>query len=109
MFTMVLSKLDLKLCLSGKLKLARSSATFVIGNAIIQIKLRPLTNAAKKRQHRNHGGSSDHLPQLCWQGGPVYREGDRNFAVLLDDEVAAAMNEDGWNVKWLKPREDAEE
>lgn len=37
------------------------------------------------------------------------REGDRNFAVLLDDDVANAMAEDGWNVKWLKPREDADE
>jgi hypothetical protein len=41
--------------------------------------------------------------------GQYNREGDRNFAVLLDNDVAAAMNEDGWNVKWLKPREDAEE
>ena len=37
------------------------------------------------------------------------REGDRNFAVLLDDDVAHAMAEDGWNVKWLKPREDVDE
>lgn len=37
------------------------------------------------------------------------REGDRNFAVLLDDDVANAMTEDGWNIKWLKPKEDAEE
>jgi hypothetical protein len=36
------------------------------------------------------------------------REGDRNFAVLLDEETAKAMSEDGWNVKWLKPREDDE-
>jgi hypothetical protein len=41
--------------------------------------------------------------------GQYNREGDRNFAVLLDDTVANAMAEDGWNVKWLKPREDAEE
>lgn len=41
--------------------------------------------------------------------GQYNREGDRNFAVLLDDKVAHAMAEDGWNVKWLKPREDAEE
>lgn len=41
--------------------------------------------------------------------GQYNREGDRNFAVLLDDNVANAMAEDGWNVKWLKPREDAEE
>lgn len=41
--------------------------------------------------------------------GQYNREGDRNFAVLLDDKVADAMAEDGWNIKWLKPREDAEE
>lgn len=37
------------------------------------------------------------------------REGDRNFAVLLDDTIAKAMEEDGWNIKWLQPREDADE
>jgi hypothetical protein len=37
------------------------------------------------------------------------REGDRNFAVLLDTVVAEQMLEDGWNVKMLKPREDDED
>lgn len=41
--------------------------------------------------------------------GQYNREGDRNFAVLLNDDIANQMLEDGWNVKWLKPREDAEE
>jgi hypothetical protein len=41
--------------------------------------------------------------------GQFNREGDRNFAVLLDDTVANSMAEDGWNVKWLKPREDEED
>lgn len=41
--------------------------------------------------------------------GQYNREGDRNFAVLLDDGVAEAMAADGWNVKWLKPREDDED
>ena len=42
--------------------------------------------------------------------GQYNREGDRNFAVLLDDKIATAMAEDNWNVKWLKPREnDGEE
>jgi len=41
--------------------------------------------------------------------GQYNREGDRNFAVLLDDKVASLMDKDGWNVKFLKPREDDEE
>ena len=41
--------------------------------------------------------------------GQYNREGDRNFAVLLDDKVADAMAADGWNVKWLKPREEDED
>lgn len=40
--------------------------------------------------------------------GPYNKAGDRNFAVLLDPEVAKMMAEDGWNVKWLKPREEDE-
>ncbi len=38
--------------------------------------------------------------------GQYNRAGERNFAVLLDEEQAAAMLEDGWNVKYLKIRED---
>ncbi len=35
--------------------------------------------------------------------------GSRNFGVLLDQEAAASLAEDGWNVKYLKPREEGEE
>lgn len=38
--------------------------------------------------------------------GQYNREGDRNFGVILPDDVAEAMANDGWNVKFLKPRED---
>jgi hypothetical protein len=41
--------------------------------------------------------------------GQYNREGDRNFAVLIDDRTANDMAEDNWNIKWLKPREDDEE
>jgi hypothetical protein len=33
-------------------------------------------------------------------------EGNRNFAVILDDDTAEAMAADGWNVKYLKPRDE---
>lgn len=33
-------------------------------------------------------------------------EGKRNFGVLLPDDLAEQLKNDGWNVKYLKPRED---
>lgn len=41
--------------------------------------------------------------------GKYNREGDRNFAVLLDDETANTLAADNWNVKWLNPRNEEEE
>lgn len=38
--------------------------------------------------------------------GRYNAKGQRNVLVLLPDNIAAAMLEDGWNVKELKPRED---
>lgn len=35
-------------------------------------------------------------------------EGDRNFAILLEEDRAEQMLRDGWNVKRLKPRDDDE-
>jgi hypothetical protein len=41
--------------------------------------------------------------------GQYNREGDRNFGVILPPDVAEAMLADGWNVKYLKPRDDEDE
>ena len=36
-------------------------------------------------------------------------EGQRNFCLFIDDELAERLLEEGWNVKRLKPREDMDE
>lgn len=41
--------------------------------------------------------------------GQFNREGDRNFCVLLTDEMADGLTRDGWNVKTTKEREVDEE
>jgi hypothetical protein len=41
--------------------------------------------------------------------GQYNREGDRNFAVVLDEKTAKEMTDDGWNVKSLAPREQDED
>lgn len=40
--------------------------------------------------------------------GQYNREGDRNFSVILDQDVAKQMLADGWNVKYLDSREEGE-
>ena len=37
------------------------------------------------------------------------RGGNRNFCVVLDHETAEQLMDDGWNIKFLRPREDGEE
>lgn len=41
--------------------------------------------------------------------GQYNREGDRNFGVVLPLEIAQQMEADGWNIKYLKAREEGEE
>lgn len=41
--------------------------------------------------------------------GQYNRQGDRNFGVILPSDVAEAMLNDGWNVKYLKPSEEEQE
>lgn len=41
--------------------------------------------------------------------GKYNRAGDRNFTVFLDADDAEQMAKDGWNVKYLQPRDDQEE
>ena len=41
--------------------------------------------------------------------GMYNREGDRNFCLLLEPDLAAEMQKDGWNIKTLRAREEGDE
>ncbi|MBR2245756.1 MAG: hypothetical protein IJ880_01800 [Bacilli bacterium] len=41
--------------------------------------------------------------------GKFNKEGDRNFCILLDPESADEMISEGWNVRFLNPRDDGDE
>lgn len=46
---------------------------------------------------------------LSGKGSEYNKEGDRNFAVVLDDEQAERLASDGWAVKVREPREGYED
>lgn len=41
--------------------------------------------------------------------GPFNIEGDRNFCVILEPDMAAQMEKDNWNVRYLEAREEGDE
>lgn len=38
--------------------------------------------------------------------GKFNREGDRNFCVFLEQDLAEKLVEDGWNIRWLTPKDE---
>lgn len=61
--------------------------------------LKPLVLENVKIVFRNFSGNE----------GPFNKAGDRNFGLLIDADSAEAMERDGWNIKYLKPREEGDE
>lgn len=62
-------------------------------------KLPPLTLQDVEIGFRNFSGAK----------GKFNEAGERSFVLFLDEATAAAMEADGWNIKWTKPREGYED
>lgn len=41
--------------------------------------------------------------------GKFNPKGRRNFCVFLDTELGEVLQDDGWNIRWLEPREEGDE
>lgn len=41
--------------------------------------------------------------------GKFNPKGRRNFCVFLDPELGEVLQDDGWNIRWLEPREEEDE
>lgn len=48
------------------------------------------------------------FPNFAGKADTFNKEGDRNFSILLNEETAEQLINDGWNVKMLKPRDEDE-
>jgi hypothetical protein len=43
------------------------------------------------------------------EAGKFNPAGRRNFCVFLEDDIAKTLEEDGWNIRWLEPKEKTDE
>lgn len=43
------------------------------------------------------------------QAGKFNPAGRRNFCVFLEQELGKVLEEDGWNVRWLQPKDEGED
>ena len=54
-------------------------------------------------------GARIHFRNFSGKEGNYNAAGKRNFCVFLEEELARQLQEDGWNIRWLKPRDDQDD
>jgi hypothetical protein len=67
--------------------------------AQVKNRLAPVVMKDRRILFRNFAGKK----------GRFNEEGKRTFNIILDPDEAEAMAKDGWNVKWLQPRDPQDE
>jgi hypothetical protein len=50
-----------------------------------------------------------HFRNFSGKAGKYNGEGSRNFCVFLETKLAKMLEQDGWNVRWLQPKDDQED
>lgn len=65
--------------------------------------------AEKKMNNATLEGVRIVFRNFSGEEGRYNRKGDRNFCILLTDDMAEQMDKDGWHIRWLKPRNEDEE
>lgn len=48
-------------------------------------------------------------PNFSGRADDFNREGNRNFNIILNPEVAEEMEKDGWAIRWQEPREEGDD
>lgn len=54
------------------------------------------------------GDAEIHYRNFAGKPGQYNAEGNRNFCVFLDLDTAEALQQDGWNVRWIEPKEEGD-
>lgn len=62
-----------------------------------------------KRTNINIGNAEIAFRNFTGKEGQFNPAGRRNFCVILDNELASVLERDGWNVRYLKPRDEQED
>ena len=62
----------------------------------------------EKRKNITIEGARIIFRNFSGEPGRFNDAGNRNFCVIIDDELADDLKVDGWNVRYLKPREEDE-
>lgn len=54
-------------------------------------------------------GASIGFKNFTGEAGKFNPAGRRNFCVFLENDLGSKLEEDGWNVRWLQPRDEGDD
>lgn len=63
----------------------------------------------KKVNRLNIADAKIRFLNFSGEEGKYNNAGNRNFCVLLDDDIAEQLEKDGWNVRYLEPYEEGDD